>query len=237
MEEKSLRFTFSARYFTAGTIDATTRQVWIIAHGYGQLAHFFLKKFEFLTGHGVFLIAPEGLSRFYLSELTHSGRADNKVGATWMTRENRLMDIENYINYLDGVVAQELKDLKGQISITLFGFSQGCATVCRWALETNLPFHRLILWAGLFPPDMDFKKGHKVLADKKTYMVVGTQDPYLSQERMKEFDALAEKLDIVPEKISFEGKHELNKEVLSIFATPASRKPVRRSGDYTDEHG
>ncbi len=236
MEEKGLQFNFSARYFTAGTLDTSTRQVWIVVHGYGQLAQFFLKKFEFLTEQGVFLIAPEGLSRFYLSELTNSGRADNRVGATWMTRENRLMDIYNYINYLDSIFEKELGGLPANIPVTLFGFSQGCATVCRWAVQGHLRFERLVLWAGLFPPDMDFDMGHQVLTNKKTYMVVGKQDPYLNEERMKKLDLLEGKLGIVSEKVVFDGKHELNEEVLKGFATPARRSRFGAGGDYTDLH-
>lgn len=217
MEEKNLRFDFAARYYTAGQLNAQTRQVWVVIHGYGQLAQYFLKKFESLTEQGIFIIAPEGLSRFYLSELTETGRPDNRVGATWMTRENRLMDIDNYIAYLDRVYEKELKG--STIPVTLFGFSQGCATVCRWATQGRLSFERLILWAGLFPPDMDFARGHQVLEGKKTYAVAGKQDPFLIPERMKEFDDLATKLDITPIKVNFEGKHELNAEVLMKFAS------------------
>ena len=223
MKERTIRFDFAARYFTAGTLDASTKQVWIILHGYGQLAQYFLRKFEPLTAHNIYFIAPEGLSRFYLSELTAAGRADTKVGATWMTRENRLTDIENYINFLDTIFKQELGDQANSIPVTLFGFSQGCATVCRWAIDGHPRFHRLILWAGLFPPDMDFKKGHDVFADKKTYLVIGNKDHFVNEERMNEFDGLARQLDITPEKIVFDGKHELNESLLQRFAT-----------DYTD---
>lgn len=217
MEEKKTRLDFEARYFTAGQLNANTRQVWIVIHGYGQLAQYFLKKFEPLAQQGVYVLAPEGLSRFYLSELTNAGRADNRVGATWMTRENRLMDIDNYTRYLDAVFAKELAGTS--LPVTLLGFSQGCATVCRWATHGRLRFDRLILWAGLFPPDMDFDKGHRILEGKKTYMVVGDQDPYLTADRMKEFDELSGKLEIQPEKIAFEGKHELNERVLLSLAT------------------
>lgn len=218
MEEKKIGFHFDARYFTAGSLDASTRQVWVVFHGYGQLAQYFLKKFEIVSDQSIYVIAPEGLSRFYLSELTNSGRPDNKVGATWMTRENRLMDIENYIRYLDAVYAGELAAFS-KIPLSLFGFSQGCATACRWAVEGNVNFDRLILWAGLFPPDLDFHKGHQLLIKKRTTMVIGDQDPFLTQERMKEFDQLAHKLSIQPEKISFHGKHELNAEVLTMLAS------------------
>jgi predicted esterase len=216
MDERHISFNFKARYFTAGTLDASTRQVWIVLHGYGQLAKYFLKKFEPLTAQNIFIIAPEGLSRFYLSELTSTGRPDNKVGATWMTREDRQTDIDNYIHYLDTVYTHVLTG--NTVPVTLFGFSQGCATVCRWAIDGHPAFHRLILWAGLFPPDMDFEKGHDILSTKENYMIIGDQDPFLTPERMEEFDQLAAKLNIQPTKYTFPGKHELNLELMQQFA-------------------
>lgn len=212
MEEKKVTFRFDARYCKSGTLDANTRQVWIVLHGYGQLARYFIKKFEKLHEHGICVIAPEGLSRFYLSELTDQGRKDNKVGATWMTRENRLMDIDNYLAYLNAICESALGAFP-HMPVTLLGFSQGCATVCRWAAQGKIRFDKLILWAGLFPPDLDFNAGHEVLAGKKTYMVVGDQDPYVTPDRMKEFDLLAQRLGIEPEKIVFAGTHEIKEEI------------------------
>ena len=80
-----------------------------------------------------------------------------------------------------------------------------------------LKFERVILWAGLFPPDLDFVKGNTVLSRVKTYMVIGNDDPFLTPDRIKEFDQLAAQLGIQPEKITFEGKHEINEEVLRGF--------------------
>jgi len=212
-EEKNVAFDFKARYYKSGNLDSSTKQVWIVIHGYGQLAQYFIRKFQKLTEHNLCVIAPEGLSRFYLSDLTEQGRPDNKVGATWMTRENRLMDIDNYVQYLDTVYRNELANYSN-ISVTLLGFSQGCATVCRWASGGKIKFDKLILWAGIFPPDMDFKAGHDALVSKKTYMVVGDKDHFVTPERVKEFDELASKLGIQPEKIVFDGKHEMNEDAL-----------------------
>lgn len=213
MEEKNLSFSFEARYYQLGNLDQNTRQAWVVLHGYGQLAQYFLRKFKVLAEKDICILAPEGLSRFYLSELTEQGRKDNKVGATWMTRENRLADIQNYIRYLDGIWEKELKD-HPNLPVTILGFSQGSATACRWATQGKVRFERLILWAGLFPPDMDFASGHNTLASKRTYLVAGKSDPYLTDERMNEFDELASKLGITPEKILFDGAHEMNDQVL-----------------------
>ncbi|HQQ96179.1 MAG TPA: alpha/beta hydrolase [Cyclobacteriaceae bacterium] len=212
-EQRDLHFKFQARYFRAGNLNAQTRQVWILLHGYGQLAQYFIRKFQVLENDRTFLLAPEGLSRFYLSELTDVGRQDNKVGATWMTRENREMDITNYLMYLNEMAHQELKEFE-HIPVTILAFSQGCATACRWVAEGTVNFDRLILWAGIFPPDINFSSAGKLLQNKKTILVVGDQDPFLTPERMVEFDALARKLGIAPEKIVFQGKHEVREDVL-----------------------
>jgi predicted esterase len=213
MEEKSIGFEFKARYYTLGTLNAKTSQVLFVLHGYGQLAQYFIKKFKKLTEQNICVIAPEGLSRYYLSEFTDKGRKDNRVGAVWMTSENRLMDIDNYVSYLNAVYRTELARFPN-MPVTLLGFSQGCATVCRWAAAGQVRFEKLILWAGLFPPDMNFEAGHDILASKKTFMVAGNEDPFVTPERIKEFDVLAEKLGINPEKIVFEGKHEIDENVL-----------------------
>jgi len=212
-EEKNVAFKYNARYYKSGFLNSATKQIWIVIHGYGQLAQYFIKKFQKLTEQNICVIAPEGLSRFYVSNLTDQGRADTKVGATWMTRENRLTDIDNYITYLDTVYKNELSAFK-HVPVTLLGFSQGCATVCRWALSKNIHFDTLILWAGIFPPDLNFEEGTKVLMSKKTYVVIGDKDQFVTDERMKEFDDLALKLSIQPEKIVFSGRHEINEEVL-----------------------
>ena len=65
-----------------------------VMHGYGQLAKFFIRKFQDLPNN-IMIIAPEGMHRFYLKE--SSGR----VGASWMTKEARESDIKDNISWLD----------------------------------------------------------------------------------------------------------------------------------------
>src|SRR4051812_7128633 len=87
----------TARVFTHGHISEKTKLVWIVAHGYGFLAEFFIEKFEELDPEEHFVIVPEALNRFYLKDM--SGRA----GASWMTTEDRENEIKDYISYLDNV--------------------------------------------------------------------------------------------------------------------------------------
>jgi predicted esterase len=214
MKELHVTFNFQARYFKLGKINKQTKAVWFVLHGYGHLAKYFLKKFEPLINHGVCVIAPEGLSRFYLEDVNARVKSgNNRVGATWMTRENRLMDIENYISYLNTVYMTEL-DSHPNIPVTLLGFSQGAATVSRWAVQNLIAYNRLILWSGIFPDDMDFEKSREILKNKKVIQVYGSNDPFLTDARIGEMKGLAKKLGITTGPIVFEGGHEIHEETL-----------------------
>lgn len=212
MQEHNIYTNYKARYFTLGKLDKTTEQLWVVCHGYGQLARRFINKFQALDNGKNYIIAPEGLSRFYIEGFS------GKTGATWMTREDRLTDIENYINFLDAVYKEAVAEIDlQQVKITILGFSQGAATVSRWVTQSQVHFDRLILWAGIYPPDLDFDKGKERIFDKKTFLVHGEQDPYLNEQRLKEQETLARKLGDPPRIITFSGKHQIDEETLRQF--------------------
>jgi predicted esterase len=214
MQEQHLTINFKARYFKLGEITSQTKAVWFVLHGYGHLAQFFIKKFEPLVSHDICVIAPEGLSKFYLEDVNARVKTgNNRVGATWMTRENRLVDIENYTVFLNAVYTSELKQ-HADIPVTLLGFSQGAATVSRWAMHNSVTYDKLILWSGIFPDDMDFEKGKELLTVKTVHQVYGNNDPFLNEERLKEMRKLCEKLGIVKPPIVFEGGHEIHEQTL-----------------------
>jgi predicted esterase len=133
-----------------------------------------------------------------------------------MTSENRLTDIENYIRFLNTVYETEIKD--SQLPITVLGFSQGSATASRWIADGNIRFNRLILWAGLLPPDMNFEMASKVLHDKETHFIYGKHDPFLTDSRFQEMKALIQKLNTSFTVTTFEGEHDIDETTLLKFA-------------------
>lgn len=213
MVEQNVSFNFKARYFKIGEIDAHTKQVWFVLHGYGQLAKYFLQKFNILLEQNVCVVAPEGLSKFYLEDaVTRSQTGSTRVGATWMTRENRLTEIDNYLQYLNKVYEIEMQGHK-HIPVTIVGFSQGAATASRWVLS-GTPFSKLILWAGIFPDDMDFEKGKEILKGKDVRMVYGTNDIFLTEQRITEMKLLAAKTGVLSEPQTFDGGHQIDERTL-----------------------
>jgi predicted esterase len=210
MQSHSLAVTRTAAYYTLGEPAAAAQSLWIALHGYGQLAQYFLRNFRLLADHGQhYVVAPEALSRFYLSGV--SGR----VGATWMTRENRLADIADYVGYLDRLYGELQEQAGGPLGrVTVLGFSQGGATACRWLTQSGLRIDRLILWAAAFPEDLPFALTRAVLRDTEVVLVYGTQDEYATEERIAQQQELLQQQDIPYRLIRFEGRHVIDKEVL-----------------------
>lgn len=207
IEELKTQIDFTARYYKLGRLLPETENLWFVQHGYGQLAQYFIKHFEVLQHASTCIIAPEALSKFYLSGF--SGR----VGATWMTKENRLTEIDNYIAYLHSIYQKELLStlsLNPQLKTTLLGFSQGNATTIRWAMAKEVHFDRLILWAGTFPHDMDLNIAKQKLEGKEVFFVYGEQDPYINEASLEAHETIMKQLGISYQKISFKGEHRID---------------------------
>ena len=168
MEEHHITVPRTARFHTLGDA-STARTMWIVLHGYGHLARYFLRKFEPVM-EGLFIVAPEGLSRFYLDE------AHTRVGATWMTREDREHEIADQITYLDHLTSHCLGQLAAGTPVCVLGFSQGVATACRWLVKGSTHPVRLVLWGGTLPPDIGTATLAKRLATCPVDIVAGEKD-------------------------------------------------------------
>jgi predicted esterase len=205
MQSRVITVPKTARFVTLGQPTQALKQVWYVFHGYGQLATEFLQEFAYIADGSRYFIAPEGLSRFYRSG------ASGKVGASWMTREERLDEISDYLTYTNAVYENVTRELPGQdIKRVLLGFSQGVATVCRWLEQVSIHADRLILWEGTIPPELDLWKIKAHYPELQVYLVVGTQDPFAKPDLIKEDEARLEKSELHYKKIRFEGKHELH---------------------------
>lgn len=209
MTEKHLQTAFQARYYVTGGpgAGAVPNEVWFVLHGQGHLAKYFLKKFGVIFSSKRKIIAPEGLSRYYLDGFY------GRVGSTWMTKEDRLTDISNYIEFLTRVYRNELPN-PGNCKVTLLGFSQGAATASRWVVSNQVRFDRLILWAGLFPSDLDIGKGKEVMRNMEILNIHGDRDEYLTDEKSSEQFSQANQLDVSLKTITFHGGHEIDPETL-----------------------
>ena len=206
----------TARYFTLGS-PAGAGEVWFTCHGYGQLAARFLEKLRVLDEGRRHLVAPEGLSRFYLSERA----TERRVGASWMTLEDRLAEIADYVRYLDAVYDDVfVRCDRARVTVHALGFSQGAATVSRWTAMGKARIDRVVLWGGEFPPDLDLTRSDfaQRLRAARLTLVYGRSDEYITP---KVLAAVTERLEAhaIPYRgVSFDGGHELQDAALKDLA-------------------
>lgn len=184
--EHHLEVTRTARYWVLGEGAREPREVWFVLHGYKQLARRFLRRFRELDDGTRLIVAPEALSRFYVGTETGRHGPGSVVGATWMTREDRLREIDDYVRYLDRLSGGVLAGAGGDPRIVVLGFSQGVATAARWTALGAVRPHRLILWADLLPPDLDAGKAAAAWAGTDVVLVRGDADRAFTDEALLE---------------------------------------------------
>ena len=215
--EHHLTVARTARYQQLGELSARTRRIWFVCHGYGQLAAYFVRHFAFLVEHrdDTVVIAPEGLSRFYLQG--NGGR----VGASWMTRDDRLSEINDHIGFLNQLAALVLAKCPPDVEITVLGFSQGTATVSRWLTRAFFHPARLILWAGGFPEDITPETAQKLLQGLPVAVVIGSDDEYISLAQAGQQQRQLQLFGAAAQLLTFTGKHALNRAMLEKLAALA----------------
>lgn len=201
--EKHIEISIKAPYYTLNELTEKTETIWFVCHGSGQLAQYFLKKFESLDKEKNFIIAPQGLSKFYQENNNFSGR----VGATWMTKEDRLTEIDNQQEMLNAIWQTEIGEVRNR-RVVFFGFSQGTATISRLAAFSKISFDKLILWAGSFPPDIPSGSFDHLTGKEGVHFFLGDQDPFIKQEMIPKQENLIENsMGIKPQLTVFDGGH------------------------------
>ncbi len=201
MTEHHLRVQRTARYHMLGNA-STAQELWVVAHGYGQLARFFLNNFNGMESSSRCIVAPEALSRFYLDS------AHSRVGATWMTREERLSEVEDHVAYLDALVDKVKEQAPEGLRVKALGFSQGVATVSRWALKGHTTLQRMVLWAGSLPPELD-QQTLSAWRHMHVDLVLGDRDEYAKAGDLEAMDRRLELAGVPRQSHRFSGTHKL----------------------------
>lgn len=180
-----------------------TQNIWIACHGIGYLSKFFITYFEDLDPKRNYIIAPQAPSKYYQS------KAYKYVGASWLTKENRELETENVLNYLDALLERER--LPRDKKIILLGFSQGVSVVTRWLAQRRIYCDHLVIHSGGIPTEFD-SESFNYLPNLKTSIIYGIKDEYLTEKKIQSQLELAKSIfPNLPEVLKFEGKHEMHK--------------------------
>jgi predicted esterase len=161
-------------------------------HGYGEDAATNLAVLERIPHiDGWLLVAVQALHPFYTK--------NERIVASWMTRQDRDLAIADNIAYVGSVVTAVAHEFQVASSIVFAGFSQGVAMAYRAA--ANIPSAGVIALAGDVPPDVT-RGLPEVLIGR------GTADSWYTAEKAATDVARLTGLAQRVETCVFEGGHE-----------------------------
>ena len=205
-QEREITYLSTNSYSTLNTLTSNTKTVWFVCHGMGYLSRYFLKYFKALNPEEHYIIAPQAPSKFYIQPKFH-------VGANWLTRDNTEQGTVNIMRYFDAIL--EAEQLPSVVSLVVFGYSQGVSVAMRYMARRQWQCNQLVLHSGGIPKELKAEDFKYLNPEAKVTLVYGTDDEYLDDKRMAEeknraIELFGERLIIIP----FEGKHEVNVDVI-----------------------
>jgi predicted esterase len=219
IQERHIEATRTARYYLQGEPGAVITDVWFACHGYAQLAADFVKEFDCIAAPHRLVVVPEATSRFYVTASTGFHGPDTRVGATWMTREDRERDIADYVAYLDKLYAEIMSRIdRSKARVTVLGFSQGGATANRWLTRGSARADRLLMWGSLMPQDADLQQAAEFFRNVELTIVYGTRDQYADTGVIAAYEKLLADSHIPHRTVTFDGGHRMDRETLKRLA-------------------
>lgn len=217
LHEHHLTVERTARYYTIEPAEAGAREVWFVLHGYGQLAERFLHPFEALADGTRMFVAPEALARFYLHP-DPPPTGVGHVGASWMTREDRLSEIGDNVAYLDALARHIFRRVERErVLLRVVGFSQGAFAAARWAAQGTTSVDQLVLWGGSLPPELDVGEAPN-LSRLPVLIVWGDGDQYYDATKVAHDEKRLTDAGVACRIITFAGGHQLSRELLQRIA-------------------
>jgi len=207
-QEKQVSYNTSNTYFTLNSYSPKTKNIWLVFHGMGYLSRYFLNYFSELDIDENFVIAPQAPSKYYF------GPDFKHVGASWLTRENTVMETANVLEYVDAVFNKEKPhELPNFI---VLGYSQGVSIALRWLSSRKVKCDRLVMHSGGIPKELTPKDFDYLDRNTKVTYIYGSNDQYITEARKTEEELLGSELFGNRLEIRvFKGVHEVNKQFLA----------------------
>ena len=176
---------------------------WLVAfHGYGQGADDALADVVRIPGTDAWNVASvQALHRFYT-------RNDEKIVASWMTRQDREHAIADNLAYVDRVVQEVMGDPPGRIVFA--GFSQGVAMAYRAAVIGRHAAEGVIALGGDLPPELTAatpaRRWPRVLIG------AGDADTWYTEAKVRADAAALAAMHVTCEVVRYHGGHEWTNE-------------------------
>ena len=211
MEIKQSYLTVSktARYSTFGELNPKTKYFWLVLHGSNMQCEQVLYKFSDFDPEEHFVVAPEGLNRFYKDGF------GGDVVASWMTKRDRLEEIRDFSDYLTKLYQQYLEQLPASCVTVMLGFSQGGTTLYRWLHAQKAVASHIVAYSCSIPEDINLKESATNLNEANLIYTYGKQDQFLTEKRIEQIRGIINENSLRVIMEPYEGIHRIEKNQLA----------------------
>lgn len=219
LSTRHIRVARTARYYTLGGRGGGVAEAWFALHGYRQAARRFARRFEVLDAPERIVVVPEALSRFYVDPSPGRHGPEHRVGASWMTREDRDNEIADYVAYLDALARELATSAAPAVRRrVVLGFSQGAHTASRWVVLGDTNVHELLLWGAGLATDLTRDALAAGLEGVHVTFVRGARDKFRDRREEEDQEAILEQLGVSFRVLVHPGEHEIAPEPLLAVA-------------------
>ena len=187
--------------------DSLSTRILVVFHGYAQSAEVSLMDVSPIPGVAEQwrVVAIQGLHRFY-------GK-DERVVASWMTRQDRDEAVADNVAYVDRVVAQEIAQTP-RPRVVFLGFSQGASMAYRAALLGQHPAAGVVALAGDIPPEVK-DAARRRQPCPPVLIGAGVREQWYTPDKVSADAAFLVSQGVKPEVCRFDGGHEWTDEFRS----------------------
>lgn len=198
----------TARYTAYGELSSKTKYFWFVLHGSNMLSEQMLYKFKDFDPETHFVIAPEGLSRFYVNGF------GGEVVASWMTKRDRLEEIHDFSVYCSTLYDTYVQKLPESCKTIIMGFSQGGVTAMRWLHHLDVTVDFLIPYACWIPEDIDYSTAKTDWNKICKILTYGSEDQFLNEKKIIEIQEICKAGNLDFHNEIYAGDHRVDKKQL-----------------------
>ena len=168
-------------------------------HGYGENAERLLEAIVEIPGISLWnVVAVQALHPFYNTKT-------GEVVASWMTKLDRKVAIEDNVRYVASALEAATKNLDLAGPTAFLGFSQGTAMAYRAASSASHSCDGLIALAGDAPAEISEESARVI---PRVLIGCGTEDSWYDSAKMESDAARLQSRGTLVETCVFEGGHE-----------------------------
>jgi predicted esterase len=218
---QSIAVTTHGRYLVDSPPVGQSRGLIVSFHGYAESAETALGRLQAIPGSAQWtLVSIQGLHRFY------RGRSSDVV-ASWMTRQDRELAIDDNNAYVSAVVAAVRRDSPVGSPLLFAGFSQGVAMAFRAAVSSATPVSGVLAVGGDVPPELSTDQVARL---PFVLLARGNADEWYTHVQWETDQARVRTADVELVALRFEGGHEWHADVNRAAASVLERVGQEAAG-------